>query len=175
MKHTRNLTLLLITLFASSTLLADEGFYAGLRAANVTVNEDEIDDLKDLSVDIEDAGKGSLLVGYDFGGRVAIEVEMGKSEHDIRNAPYQQLELSTLGLYVAYRSQGQWFFKARGGLLSRKIELMPTITEQEEDTEGLISLGLGGGVRLDKFAIEAELSTIEAGIYAVGLNGLYYF
>lgn len=160
--------------------IAGEGFYLGLRAANVTVNEDEIDDLDSGDVDIGDSGKGSIMVGYDFGNTVSIELEAGSSTHNVDyEAAFledQDLKISTLGLYVVYRSPGKWYFKGRGGLLSRTLELSPEIGDQDEDSAGLLSIGLGAGVNIvDNFSMEVEFVTIEQGIGSVGFNALYRF
>lgn len=166
---------------------ADTSFYAGLKLGSVSVDEEEIDDLKDspIGVEIDDASYSAIILGYQFNPVVAVEVEIGGSEHDVEyDVPYlqnvlylpdQELELGIFGLYVTYRSQGQWYFKARGGLLSRSVELSPELPGQDEDNAGLLSLGIGGGVRIDDFNIEAEFSSIEEGISSFGVNLLYNF
>lgn len=157
------------------------GFYAGIKLGSVNVDEDEIDDLKDSPIDVEidDAGLGGLQIGYRFLPRFSIEVDMASSEHDVTYStpllPEQDLKISTFGLYIAYRSLGQWYFKGRAGLISRKLELSPELPGQEEDTDGLLSIGFGGGVRIDKVNLEAEFTTIEEGVSSFGFVALYNF
>jgi len=165
----------MVLLSMAFTAYAEEGFYLGLRPANVSVNEDEIDDLKNSpnGVDIEDAGRMELMLGYNFGKTVSLEFLMGKSTHDVTYEtvfPDTELDLGTLGLYVAYRSEGEWFFKGKGGLLVRTVEL----AGGEEDSAGLISIGFGGGVNInERLSLELEYITIEQGIGSFGINGIY--
>ncbi len=130
-------------------------------------------------LDIKDASYGSLLFGYDFGNTVSVELEIGSSEHDVTfdtAVPDQTLDMSTLGLYVVYRNEGQWYFKGRGGLLSRTIELDPGFAEgDDKENDSFISIGIGGGVRIESFSIEVEFVSIESGIGSFGLAGLYNF
>ena len=158
----------------SSMATAEEGFYFGLRAANVSVDEEEFDDF-DGTFDIKGAGKGSLIGGYDFGNSVSIEVEAGATTHDVEfSGGKEDLDMSTLGMYAVYRSEGQWFFKGRGGLLSRTYEYAPESGDSIKENGALISIGLGGGINLnEKVSLEAEYVTIEEGISSFGLNAIF--
>lgn len=176
----------LALLLMSSQSFADEtissnGFYAGIKLGSVHVNEDEIDDLKDSEIDVEidDAGLGGVQIGYRFLPSLSIEFDIASSEHEVTyglpQIPEQDLTISTFGMYIAYRSQGQWYFKGRAGLISRGVEFSPEFEDQDEDSEGLISIGFGGGVRIDRFNIEAEFSSIEKGIGSFGFVGIVNF
>lgn len=175
MKTTTQIFSFIVLLALTFSVYAEEGFYLGLRAANVSVNEDEIDDLKNspVGVKVDDAGKMALMLGYDFGKSVSVELLAGKSTHDVTyETTYadQELDLSTLGLYLTYRTEGEWFFKGKGGLLSRTVEL----SNGDKDSAGLISIGLGGGVNIDeRLSFELEFMTIEQGISSFGVNAVY--
>ncbi len=174
MKITTQICSVIVLLTLTFSAYAEEGFYLGLRAAKVTVNEDEIDDLKNFDVEIDDAGKTELMIGYDFGKSISVELLAGRSTHDVTYAaaiPDEELYLSTLGLYVAYRSEGEWFFKGKGGLLARTVELSK---QGGEDSAGLISIGLGGGVKVnERLSFELEFTTIEQGVSSFGVNAVY--
>lgn len=165
----------------SAPTYAETGFYAGIKTGTITVDENEIDDLKDTSVEIDDGTLGGLLFGYQFNNEVAIEVDIAGSELDLDNFPgYESIDMGLFGMYVAYRSTGQWYFKGRAGLLSRSIELNAVnpsnpLTPEDDDSESSLSIGFGGGVRVEQFSIEAEFTTVEDGVNTFSLNGLYRF
>jgi hypothetical protein len=135
--------------------------------------------LKNTDVDIKNAGKGSIIIGYVVNPKVSFEAELGKSSHEISGDVFDlidvDLDIGTFGLYGVYRSEGEIYFKGRGGLISRTTEFSPDTLDAGTDSAGLLAIGLGGGMRFNQMLVEVEWSSIESGIDAVGLNAIYRF
>ncbi len=169
----------LLGLFSVNSHAEEQNFYAGIRAATVSVDEKEIDELKNSDVDIKNASKGSLIIGYVVNPTVSFEAEIGTSSHEISGGVFDainvDLDIGTFGLYGVYRSEGQYYFKGRGGLISRSTEFSPDTLNAGKDSAGLLAIGLGGGMRFNQVLLEAEWTSIESGIGAFGFNAIYNF
>lgn len=76
--------------------------------------------------------------------------------------------VSTLGTYLGWRSQGDWYWKLKGGVLSERVSVGFTETEEFGFT-----LGAGLGWRTGKSLWEFEASVIEEDLYFFNLA--YHF
>jgi hypothetical protein len=95
----------------------------------------------------------SLFPGFALEGDVT--TSLVKSHFDNRD-----LRLTTLGGYLAWRSSGQWYFKARAGGMWEWTQ----VGSGSANDSGL-SGGIGGGYRFDDGrALELEFTVIEKNI-----------
>lgn len=154
-----------IAFMACSAAHADnEGVYIGVKGGS-------------FQIDIEDAsdptGYGALI-GYNFGRGPAIEFEYTNSDSiniggGYGGYYYGSLEIETVALYFAYRTQGTVFFKARAGLL--KEDVTSNQFSKYNDSETGLSAGVGVGVNMGSVAqLEAEYTIIEQDVSLLSLG-----
>ena len=167
MKHRSLRTLLSACLLASSLpALADYespaetdlGFYVGGQLGKLKVDVDGI----------QNADTVGVLVGYGLGfNGVSVEAEYNTGDGDFNIlGTTGSYDVDTLGLFVAYRTPGAAYLKARLGAVREELSSMG---EEEEETE--FSMGIGVGIRLNNIRIEGEFSKVEedANLLSFGL------
>ena len=101
-----------------------------------------------------------------FGG-FSTEFDATFADVDIDSYWYNSSSnLEAYGLYGVYRSSGEAYFKGKAGMVYEKIGSM-------SDTG--LSVGVGGGIRLETVSLEAEFTILEedANYFSVGVN--YHF
>lgn len=173
MKKLLLLMLIGSTSFANLSMAADiTGLYIGAKSGVLSVDADTAD------ITWDDATPLGLLIGYQVpveGGDFALEFEMNKADLDVTVSNQKgELDFQTIALYGAYRSEGNFFYKLKAGILKEEItgaESAMFNAFSESDTG--LSVGFGGGVRLaNNITIEAEYTIIEAdvGYLSVGAN-----
>lgn len=135
--------LAVLNLLIVTPALAD-GLYFGAKTGRIVVN--------DSAVKTHPTNVGFVL-GYEQGlvlGDLGFEAEMttttGKGELDSG----RDFEADTKALYVAFRTAGPIYFKARGGFLQ--------IDSNDWDTKTGSSIGVGLGLGLGLIQIELEVT-----------------
>ena len=142
------------------------GNYIGARIARLNISRD---------LNYSNGTSLGVLFGHNIeGGDFAVEGEMTVpiSNADGSEAAFGDLSVFTLGVYGAYRSQGDLYFKGRAGILYEYLNVDFRGLPVEGDAMGL-SLGLGGGYRIsDDLELELEYTVIEAdiGMVSFGVN-----
>lgn len=167
------LVLVLILALSGGLPAAEAGerarpFYLGILGGRMLIDDRGFDDVSTLGFN----------VGYRFPeqswGSLAVEGELtGSEQGDVSLAGLRgDWDLTTLGVYVAYRTPGVVFFKARAGILAQDLNVSG-VGRDLDTTESGYSGGLGFGLELGKlFSLEAEYTYIEKDIdfYSAGIK-----
>ncbi len=146
---------------------ADQGFYIGLLAGKHKIDDD----------DVSGGAAGGLMGGYRIANGFAVEVAFTGSDLDLDKIfPDCTLELDTAAVYGAYRSSGMAYFKGRIGFLREEFTSRDSCVGliNEEGDSGM-SLGVGGGLRFGKGALEIEYTVVEQDVDQIAVNLLYNF
>lgn len=119
---------------------------------------------------ISDPSNVGVVVGYDLGvglGDLALEGEITKtiSSGDLLGF---DVDVDTQALYLAFRTAGPIYFKAKGGFLNEEVSIGP-ISESDSGVSYGIGLGFGIGVA----QLELELTTIEADIVFLSVGAQF--
>ncbi len=153
---------------ASTNVVAAEdgaGVYLGLKVGQFRSGISQLDD--DTAVGFQ--------VGYDFGNSFAIELEHNTGEMDL--ATYYtdvSFDVDTTALYAVFRSEGDFYFKGKVGVVREEISTSVYGSSISEDDSGG-SYGIGGGYRNGAVSIEAEYTWIEEDLDIFGLGLSYHF
>ena len=145
---------------------APSGNYVGVKTGPLVISRDV------------DYGNGVSIGGL-FGHHIpdtdmALEVEMTgtvSSPSGDRQA-FGDLDVYTLGAYGVYRTPGDLYFKAKGGLVYENLNV-DVYSVPVEGAAINLSLGLGGGYRInDHISAELEWTVIDPDISfaSLGLN-----
>lgn len=155
------LLLLVSTLAMASAAQAERPWYFGIKAGQASLDLPQFDDLV----------QGGVLVGYRFwshgnGGTLAVEAEytdtLAEGDFEIEDGFGADWEARTLAAYIAYRSGGRFFFKAKAGYQNIDFQANATafgfnleLNSSEDDA----SAGLGFGWRFGRnMGLELEWS-----------------
>lgn len=118
---------------------------------------------------ISDTTNVGVVVGYDLGvgvGDLALEGEITTttSSGDFLGL---DVDVDTQALYLAFRTAGPIYFKAKGGFANEEISIGPI-----SDSETGVSYGVGLGFGIGIAQLELELTTIEADVafFSVGVQ-----
>ena len=157
----------LLAAFSTSALAQN---YVGVKGGVLNIG-------RDIPFD-DDGAMIGVLYGYDFpDNNFSFEGEFNTtvSKASSTNPSYDDLGVTTLAGYAAYRTPGRFYLKARLGLLYEYLTSSVTgITTIDVEGSGIaISYGVGGGVSItEQLNAEIEYTSIEADIaYAsIGLN-----
>lgn len=164
----------------SGTALAENGgaFYLGVKGGIMM-----IDDSEEYGISFSDPSAAGFMAGYDFGSGLALEFEInssGSADVLVDNFRVGEAEIDTQAIYMAFRSQGTGYFKARIGFLNEDVSVSSDTTcsyyglcQSAEESDSGLSLGLGGGFNFGKMAqIEAEYTLIEEDVsyFSAGIN-----
>lgn len=158
----------LVLASCSSLLVAGEtGPYVGLMLGT---------DRVDNSVGADNGSTGGLLLGWRIQDQFAVEGVIASTKHDVVGTPCT-LNNDTVGIYGAFRSTGNVYFKGRLGFLSEDIstEGAAICAAAETVSDSGMSLGVGGGYRFGKVAFEVEYTIIEADVSRLSLSGMVNF
>ena len=110
------------------------------------------------------------MIGYNFGGGSAIELERNSADIDVASF---QIDMDNTALYYAFRSEGDAYLKVKAGILKEELSASSCGGCDVEDDDTGFSAGIGGGLNLGSMAqIEVEYTIIEADIdyLSAGLN-----
>lgn len=107
---------------------------------------------------VDDGNAVGIMLGMRFSSGLAAEVSAIKSDADITSPGSCEADYKTVGLYGAWRSSGDAYFKARVGLVHEDVDAPCLIS----DTDTSLSLGAGAGIRFGNVAVEAEYTFIDS-------------
>lgn len=149
----------IISMFAGANLSqaeenSDGGLYLGLKTGNMDSDVN--------AVDIE--SPVGFVLGYEFGGGGAIELERNSADVDV---DYGFISFSedydTTAVYGVYRSEGKGYIKLKAGFLREEIG---------SASDSGLSVGVGAGVRGEHVSLEAEFTVIEEDVnyFSIGAN-----
>lgn len=173
MKKLLPLVFIASTSFANLSMAADTtGLYIGAKAGVLGIDANTAD------ITWDDAMPVGLLIGYQIpveGGDFALEFEMNKADLDVTVSNQKgTLDFKTTALYGAYRSEGNFFYKLKAGILKEEITGAESgVFKAFSVSDTGISVGFGGGIRLaNNITIEAEYTIIEEDVnyFSVGAN-----
>jgi len=138
-------------------------FYFGAKtgAFNVSSNDFEVKGMPT-----------ALLAGYGS-HRLSLEMEMSSTNISLTDqyglTPYIQErgKYDTLAVYVVHRTQGDVYFKFKGGFRRNWA-----ITDTGKVTDENSTFGIGVGKQLGRFTMEGELTSLEPDVqfFSFGLN-----
>jgi triphosphoribosyl-dephospho-CoA synthetase len=116
-----------------------------------------------------DATNTGVMVGYQLGvavGDLAVEGELTKTTSDgkFSNA---KVSLDTQALYLAFRTAGPIYFKAKGGFVNEDLSIG---NSSATDSGASYGVGLGFGIGIAQ--LELELTAIDQDItfFSVGVQ-----
>ncbi len=163
----------------------------GLKAAQVEVRGLESD-----AFALEEADAYGIVVGYEFNqsigrtnGTASFEVEVLTTDEtniEALDSSFGEYEADIINAFFAYRSSGQVFFKAKGGI--SYVDASTNFNVFAPGTTGAVQFddfsfagGFGVGVRLGKdrikglIELEYTADTGDAEVNIISLNGAVNF
>jgi Outer membrane protein beta-barrel domain len=148
-------SIFIILCFSNLSIADDMGLTFGIGTSVNYIDHDNVDDDKSMGI--------GLTLGYDLKYGFAIEAKVTESDWAIDESTGM---IKTKAIYGVYRSQGDFYFLAKLGVLKEKVSLGAFT---EEDTG--VSYGFGGGFRVtDNFSLEAEYLVVEENINALAFG-----
>ncbi len=117
-----------------------------------------------------DTTNTGVVVGYEIGAVVAdlaLEAEFTTSTSDGKLGS-QDVSLDTQALYLAFRTAGPFYFKAKAGYVNEDLKVG---NESSSDTG--LSYGVGLGLGLGLAQLELELTTIDTDIVFISVGAQF--
>jgi len=116
-----------------------------------------------------DTTNTGVVVGYEIGAVVAdlaLEGEITTTTSDGKFAG-SKVEVDTQALYLAFRTAGPIYFKAKGGFVNEEVTVLGVKT-----SDSGVSYGIGLGFGIGIAQLELEFTTIEEDIafFSVGVQ-----
>lgn len=138
----------------------DGSFHLGVKTGSIDIDVSGFD---------ADTPKG-IVFGYQK-GTMGVEVEANFTDFDYDYAGYSRsADYRSLALYGVYRSEGDVYFKAKAGVLHEEIKA----SFASEDDMGF-SAGIGGGINLGSFSLEAEYTILESDVNFISIGANFNF
>ena len=131
-------------------------------------------------IDVEEANEptdGGFLLGYNFGNGASLEVEHDETTVELSSVGgyyyyyYGSLDLKTTALYVAFRTPGDAYLKAKLGVL--KEDITSDYGSSYDKSDSGLSAGIGAGFNAgDVVQLEVEYTVIEQDVsfLSAGIN-----
>lgn len=146
--------IVLLIIVSSDTWARPAGnFYGGIKAGSF------ISDIKGL----DNAYPLGARIGYDYGRQWSLELDYlyGKYPASV-NGVEEDLPGNSLGIYVSYRSPGDFYYIIRFGWIDLEIDAAQNFYFEQVDNIDF-SYGLGGGIKLtDKISLELDYSFTDS-------------
>lgn len=123
--------------------------------------------------EVDDEKLFTWVVGLDFGNGYTVELEKGEANFDLEDTVAMTstgLDVETKAIYVSYRSQSKYFWKAKGGYLKQEAtsDIANNLVEYNESG---FSWGAGLGIRSANLVFELEyqklLEDIDATTFGI--------
>lgn len=158
----------------------DDNIYLGLKGGRMLVAFD----------DTSGAVSTGFVVGYEFDERFSLEGSYikgspiyetgaprlkdingsGEDNIDYSNHTRNKLSTNVYGLYLNYRSQGEWYLLAKGGIAKADMKSNAFVPGIDNIA---FSGSLGGGWRVGKSTLlEAEVTHIDKNLTYIGITGI---
>lgn len=146
-----------------SVYAQDPGVYIGVKGGSFLIDAEEMD--------TNNPNARGFVLGYNLGEGPAIEFERNSSDSFYAGYLYYypiEGEIETTALYFAYRSEGAFFFKVKGGILKEDVKF-----KENGRTESDTGLSVGGGLGFnlgDVAQLEAEYTIVEQDVSYLSLG-----
>ncbi len=162
-----------VTAVLAAALISSAAFSAPQQGAYLAVKFNRVF-IADLSGSEEEFG-ANFGAGYSF-GVFALEYEHARYNATIERFfnPDIDVEIDTDAFYAVARSSGDWYVKAKAGILREEVEGSGGGVTAEGDDTGA-SVGFGFGYQQPEFRFEVEATRVEQDVSAlsVGFNFLF--
>jgi len=135
----------------------NDGLYIGVKSGSLDIDASGLD---------ADTPKGVVL-GYQS-GVLGVEFEANFADIDYEFFGNRgSFDYKTLALYGVYRSEGDFYLKAKAGIINQEIK---SSFFKEDDTG--FSAGIGAGARLGSVSLEAEYTVLDSDVnfFSIGAN-----
>ena len=103
-----------------------------------------------------------VVVGYDLGvvvGDLAVEGEFTTTTSDGKTNGGAKVSVDTMAAYLAFRTAGPFYFKAKGGFLQEDVKV-----GSFSDSDSGMSYGVGLGFGIGIAQLELEITQVETDI-----------
>jgi len=116
-----------------------------------------------------DTTNTGVMVGYEIGAVVAdlaVEAEVTKTTSDGEFASAANVSLDTQGLYLALRTAGPFYLKAKAGVVNEKLTV-GNLSSSDSGTSYGVGLGLGLGIvqfELEMTRIDTDITFLSLGV-----------
>jgi hypothetical protein len=118
---------------------------------------------------VDDPVNTAVMLGYEQGfilGDVGVEAEISRTASDGEFAG-NKVEVDTEALYLAVRTPGVVYFKARAGILHEEVSIG---SASEDDTGASMGVGLGFGLGILQIEIEYTVVEEDIDFLSVGIK-----
>ncbi|GAA4895300.1 hypothetical protein [Ferrimonas pelagia] len=115
-----------------------------------------------------DGGKTvGFYAGYGFNEHIAVEYERFSGELKYPSSSSKGPNYNTQGVYAAFRSGDEIYYKLRGGFVDAKVG-----SGYSASSDTGLSFGVGGGINFDALQIELEYTVVDqdASYLSLGLG-----
>jgi hypothetical protein len=155
-------------LAAAGTAQAEGKIYVGAKVGVVQADAAGFDDAYNASVygGYNLLGKNSHFAADLKGGTLAVEGEVSLSVVK-GDATIGEWDLTSLGVYAAYRHPLTDYFYLKGKLGLVRYDIDTTAPSTSSGTETALAAGIGAGWKVGPGSIEAEITTYESDILVV--------
>lgn len=156
-----------LCILLSGTAIANDGFYAGVKAGLMTSDISGLDSGINLG----------LTGGHEWNlGEISVAAEgefsTALSKGDVN---FGEWDVETLALYGVVRTHGDLYLKAKMGFLREKVTIDTNFSGSFSETDSGASYGIGGGWNLGNGALELEYTIIEQDINFLSLGYNFRF
>jgi hypothetical protein len=112
-----------------------------------------------------------ILVGYELGvvvGDLAVEGEFTTTTSDGKEKySGQKVDIDTIAAYLAFRTAGPIYFKAKGGVLQEDVSVG---SNSETDSGASYGVGIGFGIGIAQLELEYTQVEADVGFLSVGVQ-----
>ena len=159
---------LLGSLTAAGAAQAAGKIYVGAKGGIVQVDNSGFDDTFNIGVygGFNMLGKDSQFAADLKGGTLAVEGEVTLSVTK-GDAPVGEWDMTTFGVYAAYRQPLTDYFYLKGKLGLVHYDLDTTTAVSNSGTNNALAAGIGAGWKVGPGSIEAEITTYESDVLFV--------
>lgn len=133
-----------------------EGLYLGVKGIYSQLRPDGMDN----------SGGFGVLIADHYQNGLGVELEVTRSQADIHLLDLvDDYTLDTAAAYGVYRSAGNWYYKLRGGVIWKQLQ----VTGGESDKTAFAG-GLGGGYDFGRLLLELEYTYVDQDVDQLSLS-----
>lgn len=111
-----------------------------------------------------------VLVGYELGvvvGDLAVEGEFTTTTSDGKVNGGAKVDIDTIAAYLAFRTAGPIYFKAKGGFLQEDVSVG---SYSETDSGASYGVGIGFGIGIAQLELEYTQVESDVGFVSLGVQ-----